>query len=686
MAFDMVGSSSSNLISYTNPSTDAFGSPADGFQKYQRGVSPSIPFAVLDDSLTFAPDTLGIIGTGNTDEFFGATDTENGDNSGPVTATWVFDINGASDLGLSIDMGAMGDFESSDAFTWTYSIDGGPIATAFQNFVDEDDSFTYTLEDGDSFTLSDPMLVDGTILSNELQTFATALTGTGNELTLTLTLETNGGTEAIAFQDIVVVSDLVVDQPLTTTCPSGLTVIENEGGSVAISAIDPDDTAAWTTLLVDPLPLPGSITLDELTVPGFGLAAEAEINVSATVPTGDYTVIATAENLNGDSEECPLSISVVPISAIHEIQGSGPTVAIAGQVAVRAIVTSLFEDTDAVEGFFLQEEDLDADTGAGSELTSEGIFVFCSDCPTTPLVGDLVTVIGTASDFNGMSEIAAFGADAVRIDSSDNSLPAPTAVVLPATLGGTNEELTFEAVEGMIVEFTDKLVVSEYFQLGRFGQVVLTVDDRPFQFTHLYEPDDIGYTAFLDGLAASQIILDDNNNDGNDAIFGPEFNEPYPYTTGFSTANYFRGGDSITGLTGVMHWSWAGFGSSDAWRIRPVDGENYEFTPENERTATPADVGGRLTVAAFNVLNYFNTIDLTSSGSSGPCGPDADQDCRGADSDAERIRQLDKIAAALSVIDADVAGLIELENDGDDQSIDDIVGALNAIAGAGTYD
>ena len=101
IAYDMVGSTSDNLISYTNPWTGAFGSAGDGFQKYQRGVSPSIPFSVLDDSLAIFPgDSLGIIKDGNTDVFFGIVDTENPQNSGPVTATWVFDIAGASDLGL----------------------------------------------------------------------------------------------------------------------------------------------------------------------------------------------------------------------------------------------------------------------------------------------------------------------------------------------------------------------------------------------------------------------------------------------------------------------------------------------------------------------------------------------------------------------------------------------------------
>ena len=104
IAFDMVGSASQNLISYTDDPAIPFSSSGDGFNQFQRGVSPTIPFAVVDDSAgSYPPDNLGIIKTGNTDEFFGIVDTNNGDTGGrDVVATWVFDISGASDLSLSI--------------------------------------------------------------------------------------------------------------------------------------------------------------------------------------------------------------------------------------------------------------------------------------------------------------------------------------------------------------------------------------------------------------------------------------------------------------------------------------------------------------------------------------------------------------------------------------------------------
>jgi predicted extracellular nuclease len=70
---------------------------------------------------------------------------------------------------------------------------------------------------------------------------------------------------------------------------------------------------------------------------------------------------------------------------IHEIQGSGSSVAIVTPVEVTAIVTSLFTRDDVLDGFFIQEPDLESD---GDPNTSEGIFVFCrGNCPVVA-VGD----------------------------------------------------------------------------------------------------------------------------------------------------------------------------------------------------------------------------------------------------------------------------------------------------------
>ena len=83
-------------------------------------------------------------------------------------------------------------------------------------------------------------------------------------------------------------------------------------------------------------------------------------------------------------------------------------------------------------------------------------------------------------------------------------------------------------------------------------------------------------------------------------------------------------------------------------------------------------VGGTTEVSSYNVLNYFTSI-----------GPDSDLH-RGANTQAEFDRQEAKIVAALAAIDADVFGLIEIENN-DGLALDTLVAALNAGVGPGTY-
>ena len=50
-----------------------------------------------------------------------------------------------------------------------------------------------------------------------------------------------------------------------------------------------------------------------------------------------------------------------------------------------------FQGNARLQGFFLQEEDADVDA---DPATSEGIFVFCSACPTAVAEGQRVRVTG----------------------------------------------------------------------------------------------------------------------------------------------------------------------------------------------------------------------------------------------------------------------------------------------------
>ncbi|MGF1514363.1 MAG: ExeM/NucH family extracellular endonuclease, partial [Elainellaceae cyanobacterium] len=364
----------------------------------------------------------------------------------------------------------------------------------------------------------------------------------------------------------------------------------------------------------------------------------------------------------------------VAVTLISDIQGSGDASPLEGQtVTVSAIVTGDFQDGNAgtdgdLNGFFLQEEDADAD---GTAATSEGIFVFGGSSPAVDVnIGDQVTVTGTVSEFFGKTQISA---DTVTVVSSGSALPTAATVDLPtASTVQSGDELIadLEQFEGMRVTFGDTLTVDEYFNYDRFGEIRLTEGDRPFQFTQTNAPSVSGFQAFQEDLASRSIVLDDGQTSQN-----PD-NLPYP-APGFSNSNFFRGGDTVTNLSGVLDF---GF---DAYRVQPTSQDSIAFQSTNPRPDAPENVGGSLKVASFNVLNYFTTLDTGATTANG-------SDPRGADSQAEFERQTDKLVTAVLGIDADILGLVELENDflpgSSGNAVETLVEELNAVAGAGTYD
>ena len=108
--------------------------------------------------------------------------------------------------------------------------------------------------------------------------------------------------------------------------------------------------------------------------------------------------------------------------------------------------------------------------------------------------------------------------------------------------------------------------------------------------------------------------------------------------------NTLRGGDTATGIVGVLNYTWAGNSASgNAYRIRPVNALNgyVNFDVVNQRPNAAPAVGGTLKVAGMNQLNYFNTFDgLPDNVDNCTLGVGgAPTDCRGADTQSEFDRQ-----------------------------------------------
>jgi predicted extracellular nuclease len=344
----------------------------------------------------------------------------------------------------------------------------------------------------------------------------------------------------------------------------------------------------------------------------------------------------------GDAEPPVDACAVAVTHQIGDVQGSGAASPLDGQaVTVEGVVVGDFQGAGQLGGVFLQNSD-------GDPATSDGIFVFA---PTAPALapGDVVRVSGTVDEYFGLTQISAVTSIG---DCGDATVPSPTALSLPA---GPDAR---ERLEGMLVTLAGPVTATESFTLARFGELVVSAGGRLFQPTNGGAADDAAEQAAND---ARSLVIDDGSSVQNPAVV--------PFTD--VNGEVIRLGDTVTDVVGVLTY---GF---EVYRLQPTADPVVSRT--NPRPAAPDAVGGAVKVASFNVLNYFTTIDVPGAVT------DTGDDPRGADSALEFERQRAKIVAAIGTLDAGVVGLMEIENDKDDQAVEDLVTALNSAAGKRRY-
>jgi predicted extracellular nuclease len=451
--------------------------------------------------------------------------------------------------------------------------------------------------------------------------------------------------------------------------------------------------AKWTTLTVnfsEPVNVTGAWFTIVCATSGTHTVTVAGANTTFLLdPTTDFTggesctlTVVAANVTDQDADDPPDTMAAdhvvtftvasdvvcgAPATFIHDVQGDDVTSPITNQVVeIEGVVIGAFPGSIGFQGFHVQEEDADADT---DPATSEGIFVFEPNGGATYAVGDQVRVRGRVTEFmtNGVPLTELTNVNNLEVCGAGSTISASD-VAMPF-------ETTTEAerFEGMLVGIDQDLTVTETFTLGRFGEVVVSSGGRLQIPTAVVEPGSPEYTALVNLNLRSRLVLDDGDNRQN---LDPTL---YPIG-GLSASDTLRIGDTLEGGSGTFILEQR-FG---VYRLQPT-ADLPAFSVGNPRPAAPAAVGGSLRVASMNVLNYFTTLDTNPGSGNGPdiCGPSL-LECRGASTEFEFDRQRAKVLAALEGLDADVIGLMEIENN-DSASVESIVDGLNAELGAGTY-
>lgn len=371
------------------------------------------------------------------------------------------------------------------------------------------------------------------------------------------------------------------------------------------------------------------------------------------------------------------------VTPIADIQGTGAASPLVGQtVTAEGVVTAAYP-SGGINGYVIQTAGTGGAIDPATHTASDALFVFSSSTDDLVAVGDLVRVTGAVSEFSGLTEITVTSTAGLQV--------VGTASVTPAVLPWPATAAVRESLESMLYDAGDDWTISNTFSTNQYAEVGLAFGAGP-----LLQPTDVARPGTPEAAAqaaentARAVTLDDGSSVNYLSAANSGLTPPY-----VSLTSPVRVGAAVDFTEPVIVDY-----RNNAWKLNPTRqvtaGGAAPATFENDRTAAPEAVGGDVSVASFNVLNYFTTLGEQLTGCTSfndrTGDPVTVNSCpgsgpRGAYEAEDLARQQAKIVAAVNALDADVVGLLEIENslkvDGvPDEATATLVAALNAAAGS----
>ncbi len=401
----------------------------------------------------------------------------------------------------------------------------------------------------------------------------------------------------------------------------------------------------------------------------------------------DFGGLGHATNVNNDpvvtepvAGACTVASDTILVKTVGEVQGEGDK---------SPLIETGFESTDAYKvtgvvsaitsfpasGFYLYHND-------GNPKTSDGVFVHTKEA-TQDLVGKTVCVVAKAKEYYGLTQLKLEDKWEVVNDAVTPVEP----VDLVRHADDANFDATLERYEGMLVKTVDDMEpaangekASEKFDMRVSRSFSFDYDSFRNNLVLAYKrPNPQPNQNHVPGSAES--IAQARENDDHRLYVESDGKAPsgvIPYYPAFRENphnNYIRINDGVHGLTGVIDFS---YGDYRLIVPKALEGKaDIKFVHNTPRTNAPdlvetyGEDGFTIKVATQNVLNYFNSPYGGSDNSFG--------DNRGAKSQQEFERQQAKIVDAIFKLDADIIGLMEIENNGfgDFGAINELLRAVN---------
>ncbi|MFM5395594.1 ExeM/NucH family extracellular endonuclease [Aeromonas veronii] len=407
----------------------------------------------------------------------------------------------------------------------------------------------------------------------------------------------------------------------------------------------------------------GTRTLLSLAV---GLALASSGAHAAYVCPNDTTQLTSIPTLQGSGSSSPFATIPTANGAIS-----------LGTFHVKGIVTTLGQSL--TKGFYLTDP-----AGDGNTITSDGIFVYLKDARSDIKVGTELCLEAQVEEFLGGTQLKLkWDGTSPRIQVLGQGKNVPVSV-----LKVNDDESLKQALnrhEGMRV----RLDSSSDLHLTRNFSFDYKASRTNLELSHkapLIKPTQLHVASSPEAVALAA------QNGSNRLVVESDFkvqNGALPWFPALDAdQGYLRIGDQLNGLEGVVIYN------KDAFRlVVPSDvtlsAGSLLRTPEDDRQPAPARVSGSdLRIGSFNVLNYFTSHSSIGGALNVLCKDQADADntdpkvnsCnRGAKTLVGFDKQRTKIVNAITAMDADLLGLMEMENNGfeDNSALHNLVTRLN---------
>ncbi|QUM77821.1 ExeM/NucH family extracellular endonuclease [Moritella sp. 24] len=450
-------------------------------------------------------------------------------------------------------------------------------------------------------------------------------------------------------------------------------------GNDSVAIVDMSDSLTPPTQVLDIIGETGSVpSLSNITM-------RRSKQVDGSNPTQQSVYVKTdwIEHVNNTFDDLGINSlpeAYIPFNcldseartSIQAIQGEGTTSPITGEnVIIEAVISAI--TSYPVKGIFLAQET------DNNQLTSDGLFITTNEDTSNLAPGDKVCLQGVVVEDYGLTtltsqkEIHVKGSEAV-----------PAAVDIEVIESDKDEygfsfDTTLERYEGMLVRLPKDMDPNETGNQDMRVSKTISFNFDSFRNNMVFsykrpnmQPNQENVAGSTDALKA-MYQNDDFRLIIESAVKAEDGRIPY-YPTFHDDAadNYIRIDDSVVGMEGVLSHS---FGDYNLTVTNTIDEDNITHNTDRKTSptlsTTTTDDSFAIKVATQNLLNLFNS----------PFGGSANQhgDNRGADSIAEYERQKAKLVSAIRGLDADIVGLMEIENNGygDAGAIAELVAAIN---------